>query len=174
MKNEEFASAHDMQSEQQYIELYGQARGIICEHSSDLYADMGIDADCGSTKFILECADGLFTCEPSPDGEEEFVPYNPAAFSVSAWIGTFEWNGEKFVITDADENGITLDYHGFTAAGGTFVSHYVMAYENDEKTMAGEDKSVEAAAGYRYVLILDGDTITLKSRYPDRVFTRVK
>ena len=36
MKSEEFASALDMQSEKQYIELYKQCRQMICEHSSDV------------------------------------------------------------------------------------------------------------------------------------------
>ena len=36
MKSEEFASALDMQSEKQYIELYKQARTMIHEHSSDV------------------------------------------------------------------------------------------------------------------------------------------
>ena len=35
MKSEEFASAHDMQSEQQYIELYEQAREMIFSHAPE-------------------------------------------------------------------------------------------------------------------------------------------
>ena len=41
-------------------------------------------------------------------------------------------------------------------------------------TAAGEDKSVEQMAGWRYVLVLDPETetITMKSRYPDKIFTK--
>ncbi len=149
----------------------------VCRHSSELYADTGIDADCGSTSFILECKDGLFTCEPSPSGEEVFVPYEEAEEDVLIrWLGIWECeNGEKIEIDVADaDQGLQLLYHGFTAAGSPFETAYNFAFENDEMTVAGEDKSVEQLAGWRYQLILDeyDNVITLKSRYPDKFFTK--
>ena len=148
----------------------------VCRHSSRLYADAGIDANCGSTSFILECADGVYTCEPSPSGNEEFTEYTAEEDILITWLGIWVCSsGEKIEIDAADaDTGLQLIYHGFTAAGGTFETAYDFAFENSDMTAAGEDKSVEQMAGWRYVLVLDPETetITMKSRYPDKIFTK--
>ena len=149
----------------------------ICKRSREQYADMGIDANCGDTHYILECADGIFTCEPSAAGEEVFAPYEETEDILIKWLGIWEAeSGEKLEIDVADEDtGLQLLYHGFTAAGSSFETAYDFGFENDEMTIAGEDKSVEERAGWRYQLILDpdNDTITMKSRYPDKLFEKV-
>ncbi len=90
------------------------------------------------------------------------------------WLGTwYSDDGESLYIPAADESGVVIVYTGLTAAGDDwFSAEYDLAFEDEAMTVAAEDESVLAKSGWRYRFVLDGDCITMESRYPDRYFYR--
>ncbi|MBQ6321336.1 MAG: hypothetical protein IJI24_00550 [Lachnospiraceae bacterium] len=90
------------------------------------------------------------------------------------WIGTWlSDDGDRLEITGEDDSGITLVYYKTDASGGALATQYVLPYLDETRQSAAEDDSVIANGGWRYVFYLDGDAITVESRYPDKVFWRV-
>lgn len=74
-------------------------------------------------------------------------------------------------MTEVNENGIVLIYHGLTASGESdFDSEYKLSFVNPEMTIALEDDSVIAMSGWKYTFILNDENITMLSRYPDQDF----
>ena len=91
------------------------------------------------------------------------------------WLGTWKAeNGEYLEVTQATDSAVSLTYHGFYADGsGMFASPYVLPFLNQEKTICAEKQEVLDKAGWRYEFQLSGDTMIMRSRYPDRNFYRV-
>ena len=127
--------------------------------------------------------DGIFTLyvevpedysySPSFGREHEYV-FRRREASDTAWLGTWRSeDGETLEIEEQGEDFILLTYTGLTASGeSSFTSRYILYFEDPDGLIAAEDKAVEQSAGWCYRLQLDGDTIIMHSRYPDKLFHR--
>lgn len=61
-------------------------------------------------------------------------------------------------MTEVNENGIVLIYHGLTALGESdFDSECKLSFVNPEMTIALEDDSVIAMSGCKYTFILNDE-----------------
>lgn len=114
-----------------------------------------------------------YSYSPSFGRSNEYV-FRRREASDTAWLGAWiSEDGETLEIEEQRENCILLRYTGYTASGeSTFISYYTLYFEDAGRLIAAEDKSVEQAAGWCYRLQLDGDTIIMHSRYPDKLFQR--
>ena len=142
-------------------------------------------------RLIFRSEDGEFVCYLTPSYDElELVvesrgDYGGAFGADRArvyrrppfgheWLGTFmSDSGETLEIYDRREDCILLVYRGYTASGeDMFTSYYTLYFDSDDQLSAAESDEVLAAAGWRYRLLLQGDTIIMESRYPDKLFYR--
>ena len=94
----------------------------------------------------------------------------------SGWLGTWRTDlGAIVEVTQVTDTAVYLIYHGeYEDGSGTFETPYIMPYLNQEKTIAAEPQDVLDKAGWRYEFELLGDRMIMRSRYPDRVYYRVK
>lgn len=114
-----------------------------------------------------------YSYSPSFGREHEYV-FRRREASDTAWLGVWiSEDGEMLKIEEQREDCILLTYTGLTASGeSSFTSRYTLYFEDPGRLIAAEDKSVEQSAGWCYRLQLDGDTIIMHSRYPDKLFHR--
>ena len=89
------------------------------------------------------------------------------------WLGTWTAdNGDYLEIYEQSETQIELVFHKTTEAGAPLAPKYTLYFSEEDEHMAEEPVEVEYNAGWRYFFHLDGDRITVYSRYLDQVFYR--
>ena len=91
------------------------------------------------------------------------------------WLGTWITDGGTTVeVTQVTDAAVYLIYQGIYADdSGTYKTPYVLPYLNQEKTIAAEPQEILDKANWRYEFELRGDTMIMRSRYPDRTYYRV-
>ena len=151
-----------------------------------------IGPDEENTCLIFQSDDGLFAgsmylysdmisfyVEPADDfagyfDGREFIYARHEGMNPDEWLGTWisgAGDGESITVTEVNDTGIVLVYHGLTASGESyFDTEYTLAFENPDKTIAAEDESVVMQSGWRRVFILQDGYVTMQSRYPDQNF----
>lgn len=92
-------------------------------------------------------------------------------FILSDWVGTWKADtGESLDITGASDSTLTLVFNKLSEQGNMMHVDYKMEFDNNKKTVASEIGDPKGHGGWEYTFILEGNCITVKSRYPDQYY----
>lgn len=120
-----------------------------------------------------------FGCDVSWDGDTKTVYIIPNENTIietvsSKWLG--KWiadSGESMDIYSVTDQGIVFKFNHYIEDGSLISSDIKMVFDNAEKTVASEIDGSHMY-GWEYALVLNDETITMKSRYPDQKYYRAE
>ena len=99
----------------------------------------------------------------SSDGEESIG---------SKWLGTwYASNGEYIAVYSVSDTGLSAVFCHMTEKDMISVK-YEMEFDSVDKTVASEIGPKEDHGGWEYTFILSDGRLTVRSRYPDKVFEK--
>lgn len=97
---------------------------------------------------------------------------NHSSVEADAWIGTWKAeDGESIQITDVKGNEFIMTYNGYKADGSSmFHADHTLAFTDPSHRSAVETEASRSDMSWGYGASLQGNTLILSSRYPDKAF----
>ena len=151
----------------------------LYKNGSPIELDVPAQIVNGRTLVPVRAVSEAFGCDVSWDGDTKTVYIIPNENTInetisSKWLG--KWiadSGESMDIYSVTDQGIVFKFDHYIEDGSFISSDIEMVFDNAEKTVASEIDGSHMY-GWEYALVLNDETITMKSRYPDRIYYRAE